>query len=85
MAFQVLFAAYGALRDGNENNAEAADVTLALQQQLNANPSGVVHIANENLGGDPANGVLKHFGAIVEVNGNRSAFACQEDQTIDFS
>lgn len=85
MAFQVLFAAYGALRNGNENNAEAADVTLALQQQLNANPSGVVHITNDNLGGDPAPHVRKHFGAIVEVNGNRSAFACEEGQAIDFS
>jgi len=28
---------------------------------------------------------MKHFGAIVEVDGMSRPFACQENQTIDFS
>jgi hypothetical protein len=84
---KVIFAAYGALRDGNQDNTEAADVTVALQQAIDNSPrgNGVVRIDNTSMGGDPADGVGKHFGAIVEVDGVRRAFACQENQTIDFS
>jgi hypothetical protein len=87
MAVNVISAAYGGLRDGNPNQAEAADVTQALQQFFDANPGarGLVTINNQTMGGDPAVGVLKHFGAIVDVDGNRFSFACQENQTIDFT
>ena len=83
--FNVLFAVYGALAGGDENKTEAAIVTGALQGQLNNNPNGVVTINNSTMGGDPAVGWTKHFGAIVEVNGDALPFACQEGQTIDFS
>jgi hypothetical protein len=87
MALNVIFAVYGALRDGNQDNTEAADVTVALQTALNNSPNknGVVTINNAAMGGDPAVGVQKHFGAIVEVDGVRRPFACLENQTIDFS
>ena len=85
MALKVLFAVYGALRGGNQDNTEAAIVTGALQEQINNHPNGVVTINNANMGGDPAPGVQKHFGAIVEVDGVPRPFACQENQTIDFS
>ena len=35
MALNVIFAVYGALRDGNQDNTEAAIVTTALQQRIN--------------------------------------------------
>ena len=85
MALKVLFAAYGALRNGNQDNTEARIVTGVLQQRLNSTPNGVVKINNANMGGDPAPGVQKHFGAIVEVDGVPRPFACLENQTIDFS
>ena len=85
MALTVIFAAYGGLEGGGQDNTKAADVTGALQRQLNQNPNGVVKISNDNLGGDPALGVQKHFGAVVDVDGVRRAFACAENQTIDFS
>ena len=85
MALKVIFAVYGALRGGNQDNTEAAIVTGALQTALNHHPNGVVQINNANMGGDPAKGVGKHFGALVEVDGVPTAFACQENQTIDFS
>ena len=87
MALIVRFAVYGALRGGNQDNTEAADVTQALQTAINNSPNGngVVKINNANMGGDPAKGVGKHFGALVEVDGVPRAFACQENQTIDFS
>ena len=83
----VRFAVYGALRGGNQDNTEAAIVTGALQTAINKSPngSGVVRINNQNMGGDPAPGVQKHFGAIVEVNGINRPFACIENQTIDFT
>jgi len=84
MALIARFAVYGALRDGNQDNTEAAIVTGALQGRLNVN-NGIVRIDNENMGVDPAVGVQKHFGAIVEVDGQERPFACQEGQTIDFS
>jgi hypothetical protein len=85
MALKVLFAAYGGLRNGNQDNTEARIVTGVLQQRLNNTPNGVVTINNTNMGGDPAPGVQKHFGAIVEVDGVARPFACLENQTIDFS
>jgi hypothetical protein len=85
MALRVIFAVYGALRSGNQDNTEAAIVTDALQGRLNNSPNGVVRINNANMGGDPAAGVQKHFGAIVEVDGVQRPFACLENQTIDFS
>jgi hypothetical protein len=83
----VRFAVYGALRNGNQDNTEAKIVTAALQTAINNSPngSGVVRIDNKNMGGDPAPGVQKHFGAIVEVNGTNRPFACVENQTIDFT
>jgi hypothetical protein len=83
--FNVQFAVYGALAGGDENKTEASVVTSALQNQLNSNPNGVVAINNTTMGGDPAPGWGKHFGAIVQVNGQALPFACEEGQTIDFS
>jgi hypothetical protein len=87
MALNVKFAVYGALEGGNQDSTKAADVKDALQQAINASPNlnGVVKINNENMGGDPAPGFRKHFGAIVEVDGVERPFACEENQTIDFS
>jgi hypothetical protein len=87
MALRVLFAVYGGLKNGNQDSTQAADVTGALQTALDTSPNGngVVKIDNANMGGDPAVGVQKHFGAIVEVDGVARPFACLENQTIDFS
>ena len=82
MAVNVLFAAYGALRNGDPLQEEAVDVTQALQANLNPGSPGTVAINNQNMGGDPAVGVVKHFGALIEVDGERRAFACQEGQEI---
>lgn len=83
--YSVQFAVYGALANGNENQTEAAVVTSALQNLLNNSSNGVVTINNTTMGGDPAYGWPKSFGAIVSVNGTPQPFACQENQTIDFS
>jgi hypothetical protein len=85
MALNVIFAVYGALRNGDSDQTEAAEVTAALQQVLDNTVGEVVKINNQNMGGDPAVGVKKHFGAIVDVHGRRRSFACQEGQTIDFT
>jgi hypothetical protein len=85
VALNVISAVYGALRDGNPDKTEAADVTRALQRALDNTVGEVVTINNANMGGDPAFGVVKHFGAVVDVNGRRRAFACQEGQSIDFT
>jgi hypothetical protein len=87
MTTRVVFAVYGALRNGNQDSTEAAIVTSQLQDQLDNSPSGngVVEINNANMGGDPARGVQKHFGAVVEVDGTARPFACLENQTIDFT
>jgi hypothetical protein len=87
MALNVIFAVYGALRDGNQDNTEAAIVTTALQQRIDESPNGngVVTIDNETMGVDPAPHVRKHFAAIVAVDGVQRPFACEERQTIDFS
>jgi hypothetical protein len=85
MSLQVIRAAYGALKDGNQDNTEASDVTGNLQFALDNSANGVVTINNANMGADPAPGVVKHFGAIVKnEQGNERAFACQENQTIAF-
>ena len=84
---KVVYAVYGAL-DGNQV-PRGQDVQKALQTQLNNTPNKVVTINNANMGGDPADGVEKHFGAYVEVGQTQPIspiyFACQEGQTIDFS
>ena len=82
MAVNVLFAVYGGLRNGNPLQEEAADVTQALQTLLNPGSPGTVVINNSNMGGDPAVGVQKHFGALIEVDGENRAYACLEDQEI---
>lgn len=82
MAVNVLFAVYGGLRNGDPLQEEAADVTQALQAHLNPGSPGTVVINNQNMGGDPAVGVQKHFGALVDVDGERRAFACLENQEI---
>jgi len=85
MTTKVLFAVYGALRGGNQDNTEAAIVTSQLQQLLDNTPNGVVQINDATMGPDPAVGVEKHFGAIVEVDGTPRPFACLQNQTIDFT
>ncbi|MNJ92117.1 hypothetical protein D3C87_97750 [compost metagenome] len=81
--FTVKFAAYGALKGGNENQTQAINVASQLQKALDKN-DGIVKISNETLGSDPSSGTTKHFGALVNVNGVDQFFACQEGQTIDF-
>jgi predicted hydrolase (HD superfamily) len=85
MAVKVIFAVYGGLRDGNPDKTEAKDVTQALQTAINNSVGETVKIDNKTMGGDPARRVKKQFGAIVEVNGVKRAFACQENETIDFT
>ncbi|SDD50876.1 hypothetical protein SAMN05660690_4438 [Geodermatophilus telluris] len=85
MAVNVLFAVYGALRDGNQDRTEAASVIGPLQRAIDSRVGEVVRIDNTTMGRDPAPGVTKHFGALVDVHGTRRAFACQEGQTIDFT
>jgi hypothetical protein len=82
--YKVAFAAYGALAGGNQNSTQANTVTAILQDQLNSS-GGIVNINNTTMGGDPAPGNTKHFGAIVIVNGAEQAYACQENQTINFN
>jgi hypothetical protein len=92
---KVVFAVYGALADGwfpqqdgvpvRRMYSQAKDVRETLQTLLNGTPNNVVAINNANMGGDPAVGFVKHFGAIVEYKEQLRAYACQEDQTIDFS
>lgn len=79
---EVKYAVYGGLQGGNANAMHAADVKDRLRDQLRA--GGIVTINNDTMGGDPAPGTVKHFGAIVTVAGKDCAFACQEGQTIDF-
>jgi hypothetical protein len=83
MAINVLFAVYGGLRNGDPLQEEAADVTQALQAHLQPGSSGTVVINNQNMGGDPAVNVVKHFGALIQIDNNKpKAFACQEGQEI---
>src|SRR5450631_1294235 len=82
MPFVVTYAVYGALPDGNPEDAKALAATAALGELLNSLPpiSSIVPCNNTSLGGDPAPENTKHFGALV----NGLVFACQEGQTIDF-
>jgi len=84
LSYDVAFAVYGALID--ENTSGAADVTGTLQNLLNSSGSGVVTINNSNMGVDPAPYYVKSFAALVSVAGGPlQAWACNENQTIDFS
>jgi hypothetical protein len=83
MAINVLFAVYGGLRNGDPLQLEAANVTDTVQAYLNAGDPGRVVINNQNMGGDPAVGVKKHFGALIQIdNGQPRAYACIEGQEI---
>ncbi len=95
--FKVRHAVYGAI-DAN-NVMQARDVTATFQALVDNTPTGRhpndyqrqtmrLTITNENMGGDPAVGVVKHFGAHLSRAGRSagdagSAFACQEGQTVD--
>jgi len=83
MSLQVQWATYGALAGGSSDNAQAYDVTHALQQAIGSN-AGVVACNNTSFG-DPSPGNDKHFGAVVNRNGQNFFFACNEGQTIDFN
>jgi hypothetical protein len=76
-------AIYGALVGGQPNGAQALDVSVALQQLINAQ-GGVVTIDNASFG-DPAPGNAKHFGALVNRDKQNLYFACKEGQQIDFN
>lgn len=82
MSIQVKFAVYGALRDGNENQGQTADVTERLQQLIDE--SGGIVTINNNSFGDPCPGFGKHFGALLLNDGTPVAYACGEGQTVDF-
>ena len=82
MAIEALFAVYGALANGDPNNAQAADVRDRLQQHFNDGAT-MLAISDVNFG-DPAVGVRKHFAATVNNNGRISHYACQEGQMINF-
>jgi hypothetical protein len=83
---KVTFAVYGGLVGGNPDKAEAQDRTDALQKAINNTDGESVRIDNTNLGPDPAKGTPKQFGAIlVLASGKSKAFACLENQTIDFT
>ena len=63
MAIKALFAVWGALANGNPNEAQAADVGGRLQQLFN---EGVTTVTiNDNNFGDPSVGFQKHFAATV--------------------
>jgi hypothetical protein len=84
---KVIFAVYGGLKKGTQDNAwrTAKDVTDALRTAINNTNGEVVTIDNGTMGVDPAHLIPKQFGAIVEVNGVKRAFACLEHQIIDFT
>jgi hypothetical protein len=86
MSLTVKHAVYGALPNGQQNHAEAFDVTQPLQRLLNRGgiDSGIV-VCNNNSFGDPSPGNVKHFGAVVNRDGFDFAFACLEGQTINFT
>lgn len=84
--YNVKFAVYGALKDGNQIQAQAIKVTSELQDLLDqSDRQGVILIGNDTLGQDPSKGNGKHFAAIVSLNGVDHYFACGENQTIDFN
>jgi hypothetical protein len=79
---KVIHAVYGALPGADPRQARAADVTAALQAQIDRN-NGVVTCGNGALG-DSAPGYLKHFGAVISRGGANYYYACQENQAVDF-
>jgi hypothetical protein len=83
MSLVVKSAVYGALPGGNPDAAQAFNVTKSLQTLINDN-AGVVAINNTSIG-DPSPDNVKHFGAVVNRNGQNFFFACQEGQSIDFN
>jgi hypothetical protein len=83
VALVVKYAVYGALSNGSQDLALACDVTASLQTLINQN-AGVVTISNSSFG-DPDIYNAKHFGAVVNRNGQDFFFACQEGQKIDFN
>jgi hypothetical protein len=89
---RVIFAVYGGVRDHNPDDVPTENVTAKLQiaiekSLLGGGPnSGHVKIDRFSMVGDPANGVVKSFGAIVEYpDGETRFFAGKENDTIDFS
>jgi len=79
--FNVTYAVYGGLHDGNPKIVYAFDVTSQLSRALNApGATGIVQCGN-NIFGDPLVDYQKHFGALV----NNRYFACEEGQTVDFN
>lgn len=80
----VVAAVYGALVDGDPDKDSAYNVTEILQHPLDTSQTDEVTIDNTTFG-DPAPPNTKHFGALVLVDGEPVAFACQEGQTIDFT
>jgi hypothetical protein len=62
-------------------------VTQALQKAIDkaVDLGHTVKIDNKSMGVDPAPFVKKQFGAIVKVGSEERAFACQENETIDFT
>jgi hypothetical protein len=83
MAIEAQFAVWGALANGNPDEAQAADVRDRMQQLFN---DGVTMVTiNDDNFGDPAVGFKKHFAATVNNNGRLSHYACEEGQTINFA
>jgi hypothetical protein len=83
MAIEALFAVWGALANGDPNNAEAADVRDQLQQKFNDGETQLT--INDDNFGDPAVGFKKHFAATINNSGRVSHYACEEGQTINFN
>jgi hypothetical protein len=89
----VLFAVYGGVRNKVPDDVPTWDVTERLQTAIDKallpggpTPRGHVKIDRFSMDGDPANGVDKSFGAIVEYPGGRRVpFAGRERDVIDFS
>jgi hypothetical protein len=77
MSLVAKFAVYGAV-------AKANNVTGQLQSLMDGN-AGVVTCNNASFGPDPAQGDLKHFGALVNRDGTDLFFACHEGEKIDFN
>jgi hypothetical protein len=88
----VITAVYGGVRGGNPDDVPTWNVTVALQTAIDKSilgggpNSGHVKIDNPTMGGDPANRVVKSFGAVVAYPGGIPRFfACKENDTIDFT
>lgn len=83
--YTVVAAAYGALENGDPDTDVAYDVTSTLQSLLDDQYNSTAMPISNSIFGDPAPKYPKHFGAVVIVNGKRTAFACAENQKIDFA